>query len=408
VKTITYHVQGRLARAEGPLPHVTPAYTSSLQHTRLAHQLDRCSSVPNTILYSSHIALQSLLRTFSPIASITTANMYATLTCYPPLGQTTTIAPGRDRVTFTVLIESSAGSSKDWEVALWHNFEHRDEWTSLPLNATSEPSVMVVKPDPANVRHQVFTVDLQGRPKHSTSLLYTITFRANQDEPWKWANEQFSTSDGHLIFQTDDALDDDLTHYIEHLPPSLTINKEKSDTPNTLLWSITSPVSAASGKTSGYLENKLGRPVDFARWFALVRLWSPWLAPRQGKGRFQPDKEAILASFEREDGSHLVIVAVSGVDDVLTTLGHDGEGGVVVHSQNDGTNDGVSRLIAAVGKTLEHGIAAAMYHARKLVMQYQATSGEVEAEFKALAEDFKPEWLENWCMCHNASRATVC
>jgi hypothetical protein len=49
-----------------------------------------------------------------------------------------------------------------------------------------------------------------------------------------------------------------------------------------------------------------------------------------------------------------------------------------------------------------------MYHARKLVMQYQATSGEVEAEFKALAEDFKPEWLENWCMCRNASRATVC
>jgi hypothetical protein len=267
---------------------------------------------------------------------------------------------------------------------------------------------MVVKPDPANVRHQVFTVDLQGRPKHSTSLSYTITFRANQDEPWKWANEQFSTSDGHLIFQTDDALDDDLTHYIEHLPPSLTINKEKSDTPNTLLWSITSPVSAASGSTSGYLENKLGRPVDFARWFALVRLWSPWLAPRQGKGRFQPDKEAILASFEREDGSHLVIVAVSGVDDVLTTLGHDGEGGIVVHSQNDGTNDGVSRLIAAVGKNFEHGIAAAMYHARKLVMQYQATSGEVEAEFKALAEDFKPEWLENWCMCRNASRVTVC
>jgi hypothetical protein len=333
------------------------------------------------------------------IASIRTANMYATLTCHPPLGQTTTIASGQDRVTFTVLIESSAGSSKTWEVALWHNFEHRDKWTSLNLNATSEPSVMVVKPSPANVRHQTFIVDLPGRPKHSTSLSYTITFRATQDEPWKWANEQFSTSDGHLIFQTDGALDDNLTNYIDHLPASLTINKERSETPNTVLWSITNPVSAASGNSPGYSENKLGKPVEYARWFALVRLWSPWLAPRQGKGRFQPDKEAILTSFEREDGSHLVIVAVSGVDDVLTTLGHDGEGAIVIHSQNDGTKDGVSRLVAAVGKSLEHGIAAAMYHARKLVMKYETASDEVEAEFKTLAKDFKPEWLENWCMC---------
>jgi hypothetical protein len=325
--------------------------------------------------------------------------MYATLTCHPPLGQTTTIASRQDSVTFTVLIESSASSDKTWEVALWHNFEHRDKWTSLTLNAISEPSVMVVKPTSADVRRQFFTIDMPGRPKHSTSLSYTITFRAASDEPWKWANEHFSTSDGRLIFQTDDALNDDLTHYIDRLPNYLTINKETSETPDTLLWSITSPVTAASGKTSGYAENKLGTPVDYARWFALVRLWSPWLAPRQGRGQFQPDKEAILTSFEREDGSHLVIVAVSGVDDVLTTLSHDGEGGIVIQSQNDDTEDGVSRLVVAVGKSLEYGIAAAMYHARKLAMQYRTTSDEVEAEFKTLTEDFKPEWLENWCMC---------
>jgi hypothetical protein len=328
---------------------------------------------------------------------IHTANMYAALTCHPPLGQTTTIPLNRTTVKFTVLIESSAGSEKKWEAALWHNFDDKEKWTSLSLKPAPEPSLTIVKARQTAVRRQFFTIDLPGRPKHGGALSYTITFRASEDEPWKWANEQFSTSDGRLIYQSQNALSDDLTHYIDELSPYLKIGKEQSDSPETLLWSITSPVSAASGSTSGYSHNSLGRPLDFTRWFTLVRLWSPWLAPRQGKNRFQPDKDAILATFEREDGSHLVVLAISGVDDVLTTLGHDGEGRIVIQSRNDSEEDGVSRLVASVGKDLNHAIAAVMYHARKLVMEYGVGAEETEAELKTLADDFKPEWLENWC-----------
>ena len=323
--------------------------------------------------------------------------MYAALTCHPPLGQTTTIPSTRQAVQFTVLIETSAGSDKTWEAALWHNFEDKDKWTSLNLNPAPAANLTVVKAAQTSVRRQFFTLELPGRPKHGGSLSYTITFRAGKDEPWKWANEHFSTSDGRLIYQSQDTLNDDLTHYIDGLPPYLQISKEQSESPETLLWSITSPVNAASGSTSGYSSNALGRPTDFTRWFALVRLWSPWLAPRQGKTRFQPDKDAILAAFEREDGSHLVILAVSGVNDVLTTLGHNGEGRVVIQPRNDSEEDGISRLVAAVGKDLNHAIAAVMYHARKLVMKYSVGAEEAEAEFRALTDDFKPEWLENWC-----------
>lgn len=207
----------------------------------------------------------------------------------------------------------------------------------------------------------------------------------------------FSTSDGHLIYQKPGPLEDDLTHYIEGLPSSLKTQKEQSETPNTLLWSITGPVNAASGKTPGYSSAKLGIPTNLSRWFAVVRLWSPWIAPRQGKDQFQPDKEGILAAFERHDGSHLVVLAVSGVDDVLTTLNHDGEGGIVVNSQNDREQEGTVRLITTAGKSLEDAVAAAMYHARKLVMKYEVALGETDAEVKALTDGFKPEWLENWC-----------
>lgn len=229
------------------------------------------------------------------------------------------------------------------------------------------------------------------------SLCLEILTDSRQDEPWKWANEVCSTSDGHLIYQRADPLEEDLTHYIEGLPPFLTIEKEQSDTPNTLLWSITGPVKSASGKTPGYSTEKLGKPTNLSRWFAVVRLWSPWIAPRQGKDRLQPDKEAVLAAFERHDGSHLVVLAVSGIEDVLTTLNHDGEGRVVVNSQNDTEKEGIVRLIAAAGKSLENAVAAAMYHARKIVMKYEVVSGEMDAELKALTDGFKPEWLENWC-----------
>jgi hypothetical protein len=125
-------------------------------------------------------------------------------------------------------------------------------------------------------------------------------------------------------------------------------------------------------------------------------LWSPWLAPRQGKETFRPDKEAILTAFQRDDGTHLVILAVSGVDDVLTCLHHDGNGNVVINSRNDGEKDGHARLIASVGDTLENATAAAMYHARKIVQRYEVASGQYDAEMQALIDGVKPEWLENW------------
>lgn len=129
----------------------------------------------------------------------------------------------------------------------------------------------------------------------------------------------------------------------------------------------------------------------------MTRLWAPWLAPRQGKDTFQPDKDAILAAFERNDGSHFVVLAVSGIDDILTILRHDGNGRIVISAQNDREDKGVIQLIAAVGKTLESAIAAAMYHARKIITRYEESSGQVDAEYQALLADFKPQWLEKWC-----------
>lgn len=66
------------------------------------------------------------------------------------------------------------------------------------------------------------------------------------------------------------------------------------------------------------------------RWFALIRIWSPWLAPRQGKSTFQLDKPGILCSFLNNEGKHLVLLAISGIDDVMTLFVNDSEGNVAL------------------------------------------------------------------------------
>jgi hypothetical protein len=45
---------------------------------------------------------------------------------------------------------------------------------------------------------------------------------------------------------------------------------------------------------------------------------------------------------------------------------------------------------------LENAVAAVMYHARKIIMQYEASAGQADAEYQALLDGFKPQWLENW------------
>jgi hypothetical protein len=80
------------------------------------------------------------------------------------------------------------------------------------------------------------------------------------------------------------------------------------------------------------------------RYFALIRIWAPWLAPRQGKARFDLDKEAVMCSFLSLTGKHLVLLAISGVEDVMTLFTSDSEGNVVLHVSVDTTESVISLI----------------------------------------------------------------
>ena len=220
-------------------------------------------------------------------------------------------------------------------------------------------------------KDRVFRLSLPGRPQNSSEVRFTVKFRVGNDAPWKWVHREFSRGDGVLLFQSA-FVKHDLPFYIDDIGDEVKYDEVMADTPETQLWSIQAPVHAAAGGTSGYSIHRLGFPTKHSHWFSLVRLWSPWLAPRHGKGRFSPDKEAVMAAFLRKDGLHVVVLAISGIDDVLTLLTSDPHGRVLIKGRNDAECPGTSRILVAVGKTFEIANAAVMYHARRIVTGYQA------------------------------------
>ena len=210
-------------------------------------------------------------------------------------------------------------------------------------------------------------------------------------------NELSGLTDGELYFQSDISLEK-LGAYFDNFNLDFEVHAVDSDVPDTQLWSLTKSIDLVQrDDKSVFSEDKLGIPREFSRWFALVRIWSPWLAPRHGKGYLAPTEDTVMCSFLRWDGLHLVLLAVSGIDDVLTVFKHDGAGGVIVSSRNDSQESGKVRMIAAVGRTFEVANAACMYHARKLVSGNEYSSAEMEAEMNAFNEDQeKAQWMENW------------
>ena len=171
-----------------------------------------------------------------------------------------------------------------------------------------------------------------------------------------------------------------------------------SDVPDVTLWTLNA--SAHPAKESGKSEltsTILGKPSLSSKWFALVRIWTPWLAPRHGKGRFEIKEDGVLCSFLRDDGLHLVLLALSGIEDVLTLFKHNDNGDVVVNAYNDNLENGKVQVIAAIGNSFGEANAACMYHARKAVKEGISIHPELVEQLEKIPnQDEKAEWMENW------------
>ena len=240
-------------------------------------------------------------------------------------------------------------------------------------------------------KHFYFTGTV-SRP--SAGRLYGLEFtvkyrRIGRD--WIWADSQSSTN-GEIIIQTP-SLPDTLSTSFSKFTTTAALEPVRSEVSSTKLWSIEFPTPAA-GQDSAIGENLLGNPLYVARWWALTRQWAAWLTPAHGHGVFEVQQDALVCSFQCRDGLHLVLLGISGIDNVQTVFRDDGFGGVVVHARNDQLDSKPARVLAAIGFTHDTALAACIYAARNMIQRGSYSS--LNAERSATKDDLLTNWYSSW------------
>ncbi|EEP77892.1 conserved hypothetical protein [Uncinocarpus reesii 1704] len=342
-------------------------------------------------------------------------SMFANVSSWPPLGQVTFVKrkkdvsggiASKDKVRFTVLLESSGSfPEQTWEVAIWHNVH--GAWAELLLQkvtGTRLPIALGRQNTKSNYRRHTFSQELEF-PTGGRHAAFTVKYRIDADSPWQWVNAQFGTKDGEIVFDpprswvekyNDGDPAGQLADFIRNLNPELNVEHHLSEAPGAVLWSVTGKVGPAVKDKSGHAMIALGLPKEFVRNFSLVRIWSPWLAPRHGLETYRLTEDAILSAFLRKDGLSLVLLAVSGPTNVVTLL-KSGESGVFISARNDEVEESDVKVLSAVAPSFDLAIAAVMYEARKCARNFvQSTPPAESYERTNNAEGVDAQWLSTW------------
>ncbi|KAK5195847.1 hypothetical protein LTR99_002371 [Exophiala xenobiotica] len=357
--------------------------------------------------------------------------LFAQLAVYPPLAQVTVVSPTRGKFNFTVVLESSTSlPERPWEVSIWYDHGSysgsKSAWQALDLKLVDHtPAVLHDDSQRSNYRY-TFSGDLDSpyvspdKTYKGRRVPFTIRYRIDPDSEWSWVYHNFGIKDGELVLQP--PIDPNfLGAYPVDIGEGWTIRKTPSDAPAARLYTIESshPIPTPTEGNANFESLVLGRVTQVCRWFALVRIWEPWFAPRHGDNQLHLSEPAILMSFLRSDGLHVVLLAVNGIDEVLTQFGSTANGEIVVQARNDSGRDRKFKVLAASAWKFEVANAAVMYEARKLVRQSVAynqlveqldqipksiTAESVDSD-TVLVNNSKnptdegvvaPQWLESW------------
>jgi hypothetical protein len=291
--------------------------------------------------------------------------------------------------------------------------------------SSSEPTVIGNTNDVQNYHHYLYSAELE-LPSSAGRGTFTVRYRTGSDTDWQWANQRRYVKDGEVVFGekngvilsninaalesgAGDSPRNELGEYIQGLSTQLEVQAKKSETPKALLWSITGTAPPAEGETSGRAEVSLGIPKSYLRYFSLVRVWSPWLAPRHGEKTFRLTEDAMLCSFLRSDGLNLVLLAVSGVNDILTLFGSGDDGDIVAKVRNENTEEAQFQILASVAESFEVCICSLIYEARKVVRDSSTAvespvvsdlppepGSPISDDMVIVGDDARTQWLADW------------
>ncbi|KAJ5170402.1 Aldolase-type TIM barrel [Penicillium coprophilum] len=326
-----------------------------------------------------------------------------------------------DTLRFTVTIESSSSfPAQSWEAQIWHNI-NGPKWGSLPLQSCKTDHAALLTGDDSeyNYHRYVFS-EVVSLPAAGGHAQFTVRFRTGPDTEWQWANETHHVSDGEIVYSArhsafDEALSTELAaqfpkeqleKYIDTLHEDLQIQSRPSEAPGSVLWALSGDIDAVQNGSSIIKQVALGTPSSVVKYFSLVRVWSPWLGPRHGKDNFRLTEDAILCSFLRRDGINLVLLAVSGVNDVLTVFQSGAEGEVVISAKSDNSETSKFHVLVSAAENFEVAMSAVVYEARKVVRPFadpshldlkdSVPSSPLGDDIVLVEKDPSAQWLSEW------------
>lgn len=244
----------------------------------------------------------------------------------------------------------------------------------------------------------------QGRLKtaseQKTAFQFTLKLRKGTG-PWQWIRDVCALEDGEVFSRPTNPPSSDIDHYLGGLSEDCNIREVETASPGCICWELSKSLSAADGIHSAWDRATLGTPQSVSRWFALVRHNPAWFAPRQGRDAVMLNVDAILLSFLRKDGTHLILVAVSGFDDITCVFRADVPGLIVLVSRNDKESAGTAHLFAAVGPTWHTAVKTAM-EATKGYVQQQTSCMEDPGAYPVLTPEEEQEltcWYDGLTYC---------
>ena len=205
---------------------------------------------PDAVIQLVHIPRQNL---FIPNA----VNMKAILSSQPPMGQITTTSKSSTR--FTVQLEVDVSREDDqWEVLMWYSTNGSCSWEEYALTRALNEISQSLQLCNSSSRTLYYTADLPS----TVPINFTFKFRNAEDQSWKWVQDSQGIADGVVLPKLAAGIDvsPDLRNYIKGMDPTLKVQTERSQAPQTTLWSVTAPVAAAEGSESTFKDIKIGLP----------------------------------------------------------------------------------------------------------------------------------------------------
>lgn len=326
-------------------------------------------------------------------------DMVASIATYPPLDRVSQL-PG-PKITFTAVLEIPRGLvAQPWELALWHSGSGGEggEWVERSFDAGGIETEKWLNGGEIHAAGDGLARLYFVTGPVELPVSFTVKFRQRPEYEWRWIRDEQAMGDGVVVVEGGAVKTEEykLPDLIRQLNPDLTWKSHMSQCPNTQLWSIQAFVPGTTGESSAFVEVPLGTPWGkFLRWFALVRLWTPWLAPRHGKTTFGLDKDAVLCSFLSPEGKHLTLLGLA-LGDVITLFRSDSAGNLALHIRSDSLEDKTGTVLVAVGDTFESANAAVMYHARSLVNPNTAPVSDQETPAMVSSGGVQPNWYEDW------------